>query len=84
MAQPTCDDRLRRPALAEDWAAWCEAWQALDAGPLAALLQSGAAGRLTLCGERRAISLAPADRSLWQRLSASWRPSSLPTMLEAL
>lgn len=81
---PTLDDRLRRPALAEDWAAWCEAWQALDAGPLAALLQADAASALTLCGERLALTLAPAPRSLWQRVSAHWRASSAHTVLDAL
>ena len=45
------DDRLRRPALAEDWAAWLTAWQALDDGPVAALLEAADA-TLTLCGER--------------------------------
>ena len=81
---PALDDRLRRPALTEDWAAWCEAWQALDAGPLRSMLQADAAGSLTLCGERRALRLAPAARSLWQRLSASWRPTALHSVLEAL
>ena len=81
---PALDERLRRPALTEDWAAWCEAWQALDAGPLASLLQADAAGRLTLCGERHAITWAAAPRSLWQRLSATWRPTNLPAALEAL
>lgn len=81
---PTLDERLRRPALTEDWAAWCEAWQALDAGPLASLLQAGAAGRLTLCGERHAVSWVAAPRSLWQGLAAHWRPTNLPAVLEAL
>ena len=81
---PILDDRLRRPALTEDWAAWCEAWQALDAGPLATLLQADAASALTLCGERHALTLAPAPRSLWQRVSANWRASSAHTVLDAL
>ena len=37
-AAPQVDDRLRTPALNEDWAAWRDAWHALDAGPIAALL----------------------------------------------
>ena len=32
-AEPLLDERLRGPALADDWAAWAEAWHALDAGP---------------------------------------------------
>lgn len=81
-APVTVDDRLRAPALAEDWAAWCEAWRALDAGPLAALLRDG--GMLTLCGERRAQAFEPAPQGLWQRISGSWRQPSANAVLEAL
>ena len=81
---PQVDDRLREPALAEDWAAWCEAWQALDAGPITALLGAGDGARLTLCGERRAQAWAPAAQGLWQRLSGTWRKPSVHTALEAL
>lgn len=54
---PTVDDRLRAPALAGDWAAWADAWQALDAGPLRELLALARRGepvRLTLAGLRHA------------------------------
>ncbi len=64
------DDRLRAPALAEDWTAWAEAWAALDAGPLRALLDRAETGEpvtLTLCGERHALRLTPAPRAWWQR-----------------
>lgn len=68
-------DTLREPLLAGDWAAWAEAWQALDAGPIAALLkhaQAGAPLRLTLCGERFAQTYELPERGslrqLWQRL----------------
>ena len=83
-ASPQVDDRLREPALAEDWAAWCEAWQALDAGPIRALLAAGDGARLTLCGERQAQAWAPAAQGLWQRLSGRWRKPSLHAALEAL
>lgn len=72
---PPVDDRLRRPALDEDWDGWSHAWQALDAGPIAALAEAarrGDAVNLTLCGERRAMTLTTASRSLWQR----WRSPS--------
>ncbi len=36
---PLVDDRLRAPRWREDWAAWADAWHALDAGPIAALLR---------------------------------------------
>ena len=78
------DDRLRAPALAEDWAAWCEAWQALDAGPITHLLGAGTGARLTLCGERRAQAWAPAAQGLWQRVAGAWRKPSVHTALEAL
>jgi hypothetical protein len=83
-AAPQIDDRLREPALAEDWAAWCEAWHTLDAGPIAALLGAGDSARLTLCGERHAQAWAPAAQGLWQRVSGLWRKPSVHAALEAL
>jgi hypothetical protein len=71
---PQLDERLREPALAGDWPAWCAAWQSLDAGPLATLLAQARRGepvRLTLCGERSAASWAtPAPAGWLQRLLA--------------
>jgi hypothetical protein len=72
------DARLREPLLAGDWAAWREAWQALDAGPIKTLLERQRAGEaisLTLAGERRAQRFAPAPTGsalgrLWQRFAA--------------
>ena len=78
------DDRLRGPALGEDWAAWCEAWRALDAGPLAALLRGATPARITLCGERLALPFAPQPRGWWHRLSAGWRKPALHSVLESL
>lgn len=83
------DERLRAPALAGDWAAWAEAWRALDAGPLRALREAAdgvaaaASSSLTLCGERHARRFAPAPRPWWKRLLS---PSSRPAapVLEAL
>lgn len=69
------DERLREPLLNGDWAAWAEAWRALDAGPVAqalTLANSSQTVQLTLCGERHAQSYAlpprPPLRRLWQRL----------------
>ena len=78
------DDRLRAPALAEDWAAWCDAWRALDAGPIADLQRAGGNGRLTLCGERLAQTWAVQPRRWWQQLSAGWRKPATHNVLEAL
>ncbi len=84
---PQLDDRLRTPALSEDWAAWCDAWRALDAGPIASLAAQHAAGTavtLTLCGERFAQSWTAAPQGLWQRLAGRWRTSPSHTLLETL
>ena len=83
-ADVVVDDRLRTPALGEAWAAWSEAWQALDAGPIDALLRSGGEASLTLCGERFAQTFAPAPQGLWQRLAGRWRQAGVHSVLEAL
>ena len=48
---------LREPLLAGDWAAWCDAWRALDAGLIDDCLSRAKRGepglRLTLCGRPR-------------------------------
>jgi hypothetical protein len=64
------DERLRAAALAEDWAAWAEAWATLDAGPIADGLRRSEQGQpvqITLCGERQARSFASAPRPWWRR-----------------
>ena len=81
------NDTLRAPLLADDWAAWAEAWRALDAGDLAELLAAARAGRacaLTVCGERSAQRFENAPRALSQRLLARWRTAAPHTVLEAL
>lgn len=78
---------LEQAALRGDWAAWGQAWQALDASEGAALvaaLQRGEGVQLTLCGERSAQTLRTAPRSLWQRASGRWRRPSLATLMESL
>jgi len=70
-ATPEVASGLRSPLLGADWAAWAEAWRALDAGALARLLakaRTGDAVTLTLCGERTAARYSLQPRSLWQRL----------------
>lgn len=87
------DDRLRAPALAEDWDGWCRAWAALDEGAIAdwaARHAAGADARLTLCGERAAASWRTSDAapSLLARLlrggSASARRARTLALLETL
>lgn len=55
--KPVLVTSLREAALGEDWPAWAQAWQALDATECAALLATlsqGGSFELTLCGERSA------------------------------
>jgi hypothetical protein len=75
------DDSLRGPALAEDWAGWVKAWEALDAALPTRL--DGGDFRLTLCGERSALTLAPGAGRL-QRLRAMWARPDPVALLEAL
>ena len=80
------DDRLRAPALADDATAWAAAWRALDAGPVAALADAarrGEAVTLTLCGERSAVTLDAAPRSVWQRWFGA-RRGDAAALLESL
>jgi len=79
------DPCLRAPMLAGDWAAWADAWRALDAGPLADLLRrEPGMVALTLCGERRAQRFERVPRSALQRLAGVFRPAAPHTILEAL
>ena len=75
-AEVVVDARLRAPLLAGDWAAWADAWAALDAGPVATALARAQADlpvSITLCGERLAQTYSTTPRSavqrLWQRLA---------------
>ncbi|MES2957704.1 MAG: hypothetical protein V4792_05920 [Pseudomonadota bacterium] len=83
------DDRLRGPALRGDGPAWLAAWQGLDRDALAPVLAAAARGepaRLTLCGERCSVELAPHTGGWWQRIAGRLtlpRPV-LRTVLESL
>lgn len=79
-------DGLREPALAEDWAAWAEAWAQLDAGPLRELLARASAGEpvaLTLAGERHAQRYEARPRGLMKRWFGARRVAAAP-LLESL
>ena len=81
------DESLRGPLLQQDWAAWAEAWRALDAGTLSALLASVERGNnatLTLCGERHARSFRHQPQPLLKRLRHRWSAPRPATVLEAL
>ena len=81
------NNTLRAPLLAQDWAAWAEAWQALDNGAIKALLDAAQRGDpvvLTLCGERRAQRFENVARPWHQRLRRHWNATLPHTVLEAL
>ena len=81
------DDRLRHSALNDDWAAWCKAWETLDAGPLADALERARAGqpvRLTLCGERSSQSWMWQPRGFFQRWRSRWSGPDWRPLLESL
>jgi len=80
---PVIDDRLRGPALAEDWVAWREAWAQLDGQVLAALAATDPP-RLTLAGERSALTFTAQPQGLWQRLSSSFKRPAPAALLESL
>lgn len=81
------DDRLRAPALADDWAAWAKAWVTLDESALAHLVESldqGAPVQLTLCGERASATFTAGRPSAWRRLRTRWQAPAWPSLLESL
>jgi hypothetical protein len=84
---PRVDERLRGPALNDDWAAWAKAWESLDEGPVAEglrLAQQGAAVRLTLCGERGGVAFEALPRPWARRLRSLWSAPSPQRVLEPL
>ncbi len=82
-AEPQLDASLRAPLLAGDWAAWAEAWQAMDAGPIARALEAEGT-TLTLCGEKSATRFEDGRHSLLQRLHRRWTRLEPHAVLETL
>jgi hypothetical protein len=76
---PRVEERLRRAALGEDWAAWVKAWDVLD-GELAAEPPV----RLTLCGERSAACFERAPAGLGQRLRSLFQRAAPRELLATL
>ncbi|MDO8457490.1 MAG: phosphoglycerate mutase [Burkholderiaceae bacterium] len=75
-ANITAPRGLADAALREDWAAWAQAWQQLDATVCADLLkrlQAGESVTLTLCGERSALTYALRPKSAWEQLKLKSR-----------
>ncbi len=73
--EPVMPLALREAAVREDWAAWSQGWQALDAGAMTQALQclqQGQAVTLTLCGERSAQRFEARPIGLMQRISRAF------------
>jgi hypothetical protein len=74
---------LRQAALQENWPAWAQAWQALDAGLLRELLAAhlrGEAVELTLSGERNALTWQPQRAGWRQKIQNVFKPKGLPDL----
>jgi hypothetical protein len=91
--QATVIDTLQASALRDDAAAWAQAWQALDAGPLADMRQAlarrgpsfaGEAPALTLCGNHTARTWRQQPRSLFSRIGAALRSTPATAILKKL
>jgi hypothetical protein len=68
---------LAQAAFTDDWSAHAQAWAALDAGDIAALLARQTTGetvRLSLCGETRALTFETSAPSLLTRTRNLLRP----------
>jgi hypothetical protein len=85
--QPVTVNTLRTAALNEDWAAWVQAWHALDASQCAALLAAldqGEPGQLTLCGERHAQTFTTQPKTLVTRFMNLFGTPPASKLLETL
>ncbi|MDI1338209.1 hypothetical protein [Polaromonas sp.] len=83
----TLSRSLAHAAFSDDWAAYAQAWTALDAGEgarLLALQQGGATVRLSLCGERHAITFETAKTGIFSRMKRLFGQQPLPVLLEQL
>ena len=77
-AQISVPRGLAQAAFNDDWAAYAQAWAALDAGEIAGLLRRqrmGESVRLTLCGERSAHTYESSRPGLLARVSSLFTPT---------
>ena len=84
---PELDLSLRDAALRQDWAAWAQAWQALDDGRVASLLAAAERGepvRLTLAGERAWQGFEAAPQGFFQRITGFFGKKPASNRLELL
>ena len=85
--QPMVVNTLRAAALNEDWPAWVQAWQALDASDCAALLAAldqGKSCQLTLRGERNVQTFHTQPQTYRQRFMKLFGTQPPSNLLEQL
>lgn len=77
---------MHEPWLAQDAAAWLEAWLSIEAQHLAPLAGAPPASdtALVLGGEHRTITLTARPASVWQRLRHGWRREASPQAVKGL
>jgi hypothetical protein len=78
---------LAQATFNDDWAAYAQAWAALDAGEIAGLLmrqRMGESVRLTLCGERNAQTYESSRPGLLARVSSLLTPTLPVEVLKQL
>ena len=78
---------LAQAVFKEDWPGYAQAWTALDAGDIAALLARQRAGEhvcLTLCGENSAQTFETHRAGPWQSFSSLFSPLRILDVLKQL
>ena len=86
-ARPVVIGSLKPLALAENWPAWAQAWQEIDATHLPALLAQASRGepvQLTLCGERSSQTWITQPQPVWQKLKRLFGARPLSESFEKL
>jgi len=83
----TVSRSLAQATFSDDWTAYTQAWTALDASEgarLLALQQGGAAVRLSLCGERNALTFETTSTGIFSRMKSLFGQQPLSVLLEQL
>jgi hypothetical protein len=78
---------LKQAALNENWSAWAEEWQQLDATVIHDLLAAHSSGelvQLTLCGERHAQTWLAQPLGLMQKIKAKFAFQPISNILSSL
>lgn len=86
-ALPEVEDRLKPLALTENWPAWVQAWQHIDATRLPELLAAASRGKpvqLTLCGERSSQCWQVQPQPVWHKLKGLFGAQPLSELLGQL